>query len=177
MHEWDLYTCCTAQGVRGLVNAWDAAVSDEPGAIRVNLLINHDGPHATVRSALPLEGHVQVTPRKDAEIILRIPGWVDSDEVRAHAADGPVSTRSAGPRHLGTRTIRAGDTVEFHFPVATHTRTEHVLGVDYTTRWRGDTVVGISPAAPTAPLYQRSAFDRPAFAVASSSTPVKGDPA
>src|SRR5690606_26414769 len=27
MHGWDLYTCCSAQGVRGLLSAWEAATA------------------------------------------------------------------------------------------------------------------------------------------------------
>ena len=34
MHEWDLYTCCSAQGVRGLFNAWTNAVTSDNDGIK-----------------------------------------------------------------------------------------------------------------------------------------------
>jgi len=77
MHDWDLYTCCSAQGVRGLFNAWTNAVTSDDDSISVNLLINHISSDALIKSWLPYEGKVEVTPNRSSNIRIRVPSWVD----------------------------------------------------------------------------------------------------
>lgn len=159
MHEWDLYMCCSAQGVRGLFNAWSEAVSGNDRQIRVNLLINHGGDRATVRSWLPHEGRIQVVPHRESEVLLRIPSWVDHRRISATAGGEPVSFVFAEPHYLRTPVLRAGHPVDFRFPVKETTRTDTVLDVTYTSEWRGDTVLDVSPPGVHAPLYQRSRLE------------------
>ncbi len=156
MHKWDLYTCCSAQGVRGLFNAWTNAVSAAPGEIRVNLLINSMSPTATVRSWLPDEGRIEVVPRSAGDVLLRIPSGTDHRVIET-SIDGVRREASfVVPGYARVADVPAGATLSFAFPLAETTSIEHVLDVAYTVHWRGSTVMRISPGGTRAPLYRRS---------------------
>ncbi len=155
MHEWDLYTCCCAQGVRGLFNAWNNTVSISGDRISVNLLLNHHSDAVDVRSWLPHAGKVAVTPRQDSVIRIRVPEWLDARTLSAAEDGQAVELIQPVPLFAQTPMVQAGRTVTFTFPLAEFARTETVLDVDYRTYWRGDTVMQIHPQGPRAPLYQR----------------------
>lgn len=160
MHGWDLYTCCCAQGARGLFNAWAEAVSFKDNKISVNLLINHIGEHANVRSWMPHEGHVQVVPQQDYEVQLRVPSWVDPREISLTVGGEPASFTFANKNYIRTKVIPAGVPVDFYFPMEETTRTDSALDNTYTTSWRGDTVINITPSGVNSPLYKRSHLDQ-----------------
>ena len=155
MHEWDLYTCCCAQGVRGLFNAWNNTVSVSGDQISVNLLLNHHSDAVDVRSWLPHAGTVKVTPRRGGVIRIRVPEWLDVRQMTAVVEGTAVALIQPVPLFAQTPVVRAGQTVTFKFPLAEFERTERVLDVDYHARWRGDTVIQIQPQGSRVPLYQR----------------------
>jgi len=156
MHRWDLYTCCSAQGVRGLFNAWTHAVDARDGELAVNLLINHVGADAVVRSWLPHEGRVEVVPAHACDVSLRLPGWVPPSTL-AVTVDGATRTPSLlTGGYAWVADVAAGATVEWRFPVACTTTAETVLGTRYEAAWRGDTVMSLTPPGMRLPLYQRT---------------------
>lgn len=165
MHSWDLYTCCCAQGVRGLFNAWGHAVCDDGNdASRVNLLINHDSDLATVKSWLPNEGRLEITPKRSGGLSLRIPSWVDRRSIRATVGGEVVAGRFVEKHFLRFDAVAAGKTLQIEFPIVTSRTRETVLGVDYAVEWRGDTVVDVNPGGTVSPLYRREAMKRPVTA-------------
>jgi hypothetical protein len=158
MHEWDLYTCCCAQGVRGLFSAWSHAVDVDERVVRVNLLINHHGEAATVRSWLPNQGRIEVDLRKSAEIHVRIPPWVDHRSIRATSNGEPAVLSMVNPHFWRTTRLAAGSSLVVEFPMKSATTTETVLDAPYAFSWRGDSVVDVAPGGTVAPLYQRSHY-------------------
>ena len=158
MHKWDLYTCCSAQGVRGLFNAWTSAVTADGGETRVNLLINHISRHAVVRSWLPHDGRVEVTPETSGDVLVRVPSWVDHRSFEASVDGAVVGVSFLVPGFARVAGVAKGVTVAFRFPIAESTTIEPVLDVAYSARWRGDTVVGLSPEGTRMPLYRRAAM-------------------
>jgi hypothetical protein len=155
MHKWDLYTCCSAQGVRGLFNAWTNAVSVGNGETRINLLINHIGRHATVKSWLPHAGRLEITPSNDGDVLVRLPSWVDHRTLDVRVTGAKAEASFVTPQFACIPSVPKGATVSVGFPVRERMLRETVLDVDYTTRWRGDTVMQISPEGERSPLYRR----------------------
>ena len=151
----DRYTCCCAQGVRGLYNAWNNTVAISDDRISVNLLLNHHSDAVDVRSWLPHAGKVAVTPRQTGVIRIRVPEWLDVRQLSAAEDGTAVALTQPVPLFAQTPVVQAGRTVTFMFPLAEFARTETVLDIDYRTHWRGDTVMQIHPQGPRAPLYQR----------------------
>ena len=155
MHEWDLYTCCSAQGVRGLFNAWTNAVTSDDDGISVNLLINQISTDALIKSWLPYEGQVEVTPKRAGNIRIRVPSWVDERTFKASINGNPAELSFLCPAFAQLIDVPAGTCVTFKFPLRGATTREDVLGTTYEAEWIGDTVMHISPAGPRVPLYRR----------------------
>ena len=157
MHEWDLYTCCSAQGVRGLFNAWTQAVTAEAGRVSVNLLINHLSEAAVVRSWLPGAGRLEVVPFHTCEVRLRLPSWVDEADAALTLDRLPVAGRLDTERFLSVPEVPAGATLSINFPVAQRREEDTILGITYASEWHGDTVMRLSPEGVRRPLYRREA--------------------
>jgi len=158
MHQWDLYTCCSAQGVRGLFNAWTHAATFEQGTLSVNLLINSVGEHATVKSWLPTEGRLEVRLHREASVRIRVPSWVDPRTFALEVDGQSVPLRFTDSVFVRTDPLPAGSVVRASFPVATRTTSETVLDTTFRAEWRGDTVISMSPGGTRVPLYQRESL-------------------
>jgi hypothetical protein len=156
MHSYDLYMCCCAQGVRGLFNAWTNSVSTREDLIRVNLLINHAGEAATVKSWQPHAGKIEVTAHQAGEVRIRLPSFIEVRDVTLTVDGRSVPVSMPEPNFVSAGRVVAGAVVEMNFPLARRTTHETVLDTTYAVDWRGDTVVGISPGGGSFPLYQRS---------------------
>ncbi|MFY0610838.1 MAG: glycoside hydrolase family 127 protein [Hyphomicrobiaceae bacterium] len=156
MHEWDLYTCCSAQGVRGLFNAWTQAVTSDADGLSVNLLINHISKDAVVRSWLPHEGRLEITPSREGAVRVRVPSWLDERTVEMTIDGSAASPSFIKPSFAELANVSGGSTIVCRFPVRKFNTQEEVLGVQYTADWVGDTVVGISPAGSRVSLYRRN---------------------
>ena len=166
MHDWDLYTCCSAQGVRGLLNAWTEATTTTDREITVNLLLTKIDETVIVRSWLPVEGRIEVSPLVDADVLVRIPGWADRRQISVTVDGSPTDVIFSGHGYLRVRDVSSEQTVSVRFEVTDHRMTQTVLDVDYTTEWAGDTVRSIEPSGARFPLY--ASAERSARAVTTS---------
>jgi hypothetical protein len=156
MHEWDLYTCCSAQGVRGLFNAWTNAVTIDNDGLSVNLMINHLSKDVIVRSWLPHEGRIEITPSHEGSVRVRVPSGVDERTLEVKI-DGSLANPSfLKPNYAEITNVSAGSTVVCRYPLCEIKTREVVLGVEYTAEWVGDTVIGISPRGSRVPLYRHN---------------------
>jgi hypothetical protein len=174
MHDWDLYTCCSAQGVRGLFNAWTNSVTADDEGLSVNLLINHASNRAVVRSWLPHDGLIEVVPAQQGRVRVRLPAWVNARAFEV-AVDGRKAEVSLlEPRFAAVDDVPAGVRVTCRFPIREMTTAETVLGTDYTAQWRGDTVMAMSPAGTRAPLYRRERLAPDQVPVVTKSVPEIG---
>ena len=159
MHDWDLYTCCSAQGVRGLFNAWTNAVTEENDVIRVNLLINSKSKIATVRSWLPNCGRLEIIANKGVNVQIRIPSWLDQRALEIKVNGKSQEPSFLKPTFAEITDISAGSQIVCLFPITENKATESVLGTEYTINWSGDTVTGVSPAGSRVPLYGDNGSD------------------
>lgn len=172
MHSYDLYTCCCAQGVRGLFNAWTHAVSVADDLIRVNLLINCAGEAATVKSWQPHAGKIEVTVHRAGEVRIRLPSFIEARDVTLTVNGQPVPVPMPEPNFVSAGRVGAEAVVEMSFSLPARTTHETVLDTTYTVDWRGDTVVGISPGGASFPLYQRSVLSSDAVPLVEKTVPL-----
>jgi hypothetical protein len=100
MHDWDLYTCCSAQGVRGLFNAWTHATTFDGSSISVNLLINSISAQAIVSSWLPVNGRIEVVPKQDCVVRVRMPDGVGFGDIDVSAKGAKVQNTSVSNGYL-----------------------------------------------------------------------------
>jgi len=162
---WALQNCCTPAGIRACYLAWNEVVGGDWMNTRINLLLNHAGEAASVRSWLPWEGRVEVKVKQAKPVEIRVPDWVEHTQVAAtidgQAAPLAWSGNCVKFGEYGKSSLQPGQLVTVTFPVRETTTTESrggaTAGNPFTVHWRGDTVVQIEPAGTHYPLYSRRA--------------------
>ncbi|MFN8007394.1 MAG: hypothetical protein U0V70_10295 [Terriglobia bacterium] len=173
--------CCCTHGNMGLFYAWDATLRHADGQVRVNLLLNRASPWLDVDSYLPYQGKVVLHNKSANEVWVRLPLWVDRQEVHCRGGDQAVHPAWFG-RYLRFEGVKRGETVTIEFPIAETTETWTAppqgmpllaelpsSGQRFTMKFRGNTLVELSPPlAPGSWLYQ----GRPAL-FSAKQTPMK----
>ncbi len=149
-----LMHCCGPSGIKALYLAWHSALIFEKGKLHINLLLSRRSKIADIRSYDPWEGRVDVTIHQSCELDLRLPDWVEKDQVRLGINGHSVDCRWRGTRLL-VGPVDAAVEVRVTYPLRTISVTEKTGTLEFKTRWVGDTVVSISPPGKKVPLYQR----------------------
>jgi hypothetical protein len=121
-----------------------------------------------VDSYLPYEGKVELHNKQAKTALVRIPNWVDPDQLKSYINDKLVQPAQSG-RYLVFDGLPKGATLRLQFPNP-ESRDEYTIhGQRYQVTFRGSTIVDIQPrpdpqllnwfrGSPTFQLYQRSPF-------------------
>jgi hypothetical protein len=152
--------CCTGNGARALYYVWEHILGMRGGSVSVNLLLNRASAWADVDSYIPYEGRVDIHMKTTGGLKVRIPDWVELDQVQATAAGRPVQLSWEG-RYAKAGRAPNGQTVTFTFPIRERTVRQRIGTVDATVRLRGSTVISMEPPGRYRPLYQRAAYAGP----------------
>lgn len=160
-HIMDVQTCCVASGARGLYYGWSNIVTKQRGRVSVNLLMNRVHELIDVKSHLPYEGKIVLTPKRDiADLVCRMPEWAPYGAVSVDFGDGRTGTGRTLPYvdevFLKLGQVSAGRAITITFPVSERETTERAIDEQYRASWRGDSVVGISPRGTYLPLYDKT---------------------
>ncbi len=177
-HSFMATICCTGNCTPALYFAWDSIVRCKNGNAQVNLLLNRASPWLDVDSYLPYEGKVVIHNKTARRLSVRMPRWVDATAVRCRVNGQTVDSYWTG-RYIVFDALPAGANVTITFPVAATTETYRLAWkqsefwqeslnpghswqpatepTKYVCRFRGNTLVDISPRAGGIgyPLYQR----------------------
>jgi hypothetical protein len=139
--------CCNSNvALGGLYSAWKSIVQCTGDVARVNLLLNRTSPWLDVDSYLPYEGKVVLRNKTARKAYVRLPRWVDKKAVRCQVnqaevapawLDNYLTFEGLVNRDLVTITFPQVETVEKY--------TELLSGQEYTCRFKGNTLVDISP--------------------------------
>ena len=155
-------SCCTANSSRAIFQVWRDMLSYQDGTLRVNLLLNRASKWADVDSHIPYTGRVDVKMKKKLDLEIRIPEWVEPEDVACKVNDESREIGFAG-RYAKIGKVKKGQTVVMTFPISERTRKVHIQGPpggvnEYTLIIRGNTVVSIDPPGKYAPLYRRGHY-------------------
>lgn len=157
----DMMGCCPPEGMRALYLAWANTVQMSAQGVLVNLALDHEGPHATVRTEMPRGGRLQATPKVDADFLLRPPSWTPRGQVQAWRNGREVAPLWGGPAYDYLRFLgaRPGELLEITWPLVEFTqrvsyRPAYAEQADpYVYRWVGSTVVAVEPRGRWLPLW------------------------
>jgi hypothetical protein len=149
--------CCTGNAARALYYLWDHVLTHENGTLRVNLLLNRASPWADIDSTIPYKGQVDVKVKRELDLEMRIPEWVQPGEVRCEVAGVSRDLGWQG-RYAQVGTVKPGDRVTLTFPIAERTDVVYVEKERYTLVRKGNEVVNIDPPGRYCPLYQRAHY-------------------
>lgn len=151
MHNWDLYLCCCAQGIRGCFNAWTQATERLGDTTHVNLLINYMDDQLRVCSWVPDEGKITVSCSYATRLQVRIPPWIDLATLQ-----GSVGCRAVPVAIVEgylSVSLQAGEELDLRFNMEEKETQEPMLDTVYLVKWKGNSVQAISPAGTWIPLY------------------------
>ncbi len=152
--------CCNANcALGGLYSAWKTMVQTTGDVSRVNLLFNRNSAALDVASYLPYEGKVVLNNKTSRRVYVRVPRWANKKAVRGFVNQAELTAAWFGD-YLVVERLQKGDRVTITFPMVETVEKykELTSGLEYTCRFRGNTVVDISPRSPL-PLRPRGVSD------------------
>lgn len=154
---WGISHCCTGNATRTLYYLWQNMLTHEAGALRVNLLMNRASPWADVHSHIPYRGQVDVHVKATVALSVRIPEWVEPNQVHVTVNEAPRDATYDG-RYAKLGHVGAGAQVVLAFPIEERTDEIFVEKRRYRVVRRGNDVVWIDPPGRYHPLYQRAHY-------------------
>ena len=145
LHAW-WTMCCNANAPVGLYEAWNSIVQYNQGLAQVNLLLNRASPWVDIDSYLPYEGKVGFKIKTAKKLSVRIPTWADKRAVRCQVNQKSILPAWSGNYVLVDR-LQPSDEVTLTFPMVetTEYHTAPTYEIQYTCRFKGNTLVDISP--------------------------------
>lgn len=159
-----IMNCCSGSGARALYAVWrnmisysPSATPKQPGRLQVHLLLNRASPWADIDSYVPFEGRVEVKPKQDLLLEIRLPEWAEPHDAKC-MVDGESRTLEFNGRYAQIGKVSAGQSVSLEFPITERTEKIHAIGKEYTVVLRGSDVVSIDPQGKYVPFYQRGHF-------------------
>jgi hypothetical protein len=146
--------CCSSHLPFGLYRVWEHIAVMKPEGLYVNLLLNHSGRWCDVRDYQPGEGRVEITMKKSANLYVRLPEWVEKDNVQVKVGNAGVDRAwDESKRYVAVGKVERGVKLTIIYPLRRWKIKELLGGTVYTTDWIGDTVVGIDPAGRFIPVF------------------------
>ena len=154
--------CCTGNAARTLFYLWQDCVEFHEGILQVNLLLNHASAWADLYSFIPNLGRVDIRPKVDCRLLrLHAPTWLEEGSPSLHIiVDGQPRAYNWQARFLELGPVQAGQTARVEFDLPERQVQVVMSQKTYHLTLRGDTVVEISPAGVTGPLYHRPHFQQ-----------------
>jgi len=152
--------CCTGNGSQGLYYAWESITRFHDHIATVNLFLNRASAWMDVDSYLPYEGKVVLHNKQAETAMVRIPAWLAGQKILLNVNGRPTSAPKVGTYLLVTN-LKPKDTITLTFTVPQTTEKYTIAGTTYTTKFRGSTLIDISPRASgphSYPLYQRGSL-------------------
>jgi hypothetical protein len=156
----DVEGCCINGGLRGLFLAYQNAVAETGGHIRVNLLLSARTPSIEVVSFLPYEGRLELYPATNRSIVLRCPKWLSPERIGIESGSAVHLTGESGTNSVRISGAGPGSRIVLRFEQPEEERIHVVAGKSYRARWRGDTVTEMRPDTGAYPIFRRSSLDR-----------------
>ena len=144
--------CCVGTAPTALKTAWDSVITEENGALVVNIPCDKETDEIKLESELPNRGRLRVTAKQDCTVAFRTYGWMGSVQVAKINGDAAAELTDDG---LFRADLKAGDVFELFFPLRTKWVKETVRGTAFRVAWRGCDVVDLLPRGEHVRLFQR----------------------
>ena len=146
--------CCVGTGPIALELLWNNVATDVDGVLTVNIHTDKETDAYTLMHNMPDDGRIALAVKKDCNAGFRLYPWM-SEEWRLLVNGDKVDALFAEDGDVAYAELKAGDTVELVFPIATVEKKEFFAGREYTEFWRGGDMIDILPRGEHVRLYQR----------------------
>lgn len=157
----DMMGCCADAVIRASHAIWAETVTGDVEEARVNLAFNRASPLLDVVSCLPHRGEVNVIVKTARKVLVRVPRWAPKQDVKAYVQRKPEEVIWSGEYVVFDKVKNSQQlTVTYPLRIAEVKETPGSLdGTEYTEKWRGNTIVDISPPGKLIPMFQRPELD------------------
>jgi len=153
--------CCADATIRAAHPIWAETVTGDATEARVNLAFNRKSKLLDVVSCLPHRGELNLLVHDARKVLVRVPEWAPKADVKAFVNRQPVPV-SWEESYVAFAVTHPGEQLTVTYPLRIAEIKETVGSLDgtrYTERWRGNTIVDISPSGKWIPLFQRPELD------------------
>lgn len=153
--------CCADATIRAAHAIWKETVTGDEQETRVNLAFNRTSPLVDVVSCLPWRGELDLLVHHARKVLVRVPEWAPKHEVKMFVDRQSHSVEWEGS-YVVFRDLREGQRLTVTYPLRIAEVKETVgslAGTQFTERWRGNTIVDISPPGKWIPLFHRPELD------------------
>jgi len=136
--------CCSANGSIGLYYAWHGITRFDKGVATVNMFLNRASAWMDVDSYLPYEGRVVLHNKQAKTALVRVPSYVNPDEVKCFV-DGELVEAPLSGRNLVFTGLAGGEKIKLEFPLRQDEAMYTVNDIPYEVTTRGASVLRIEP--------------------------------
>ena len=152
--------CCMLNGSMALYFVWKSMLQCENDIAQVNLLLNRASPMLDIDSYLPYQGKVVLKNKNAKRILVRIPRWVRRQTIKSTRNGSPIDGFWLN-NYLVFDRVADNDIITIEFPMV-ETEEKYQSGdIEYTCRFKGNTLVDISPRDERPgfyPMYNRDEY-------------------
>ncbi|MHB9037418.1 MAG: hypothetical protein ACYC64_12195 [Armatimonadota bacterium] len=149
--------CCADATIRASHAIWSETVTGTEKETRVNLAFNRKSPLVDVVSCLPHRGELDVFVKTAEKVLVRVPSWAPKEQVKAYADKKPYPLSWDG-QYVVFANTKSGSRLTVTYPLRIAEVKETpggINGITYTEKWRGNTIVDISPKGKYIPIFNR----------------------
>jgi hypothetical protein len=144
--------CCGGSGTQAFFLAWKNIARFDQGCLHIHLHFDKLLPQAEIRSFQPYQGLLRITLKEPAGVKVRIPEFVQPQEMQTMSNDQPVKTTPWG-NYLEIPSQPAGTVLEIRYPLPVYQEEVSVGNPGgrhyrYRVTWKGDTVIRLEPIGP-----------------------------
>ncbi len=144
--------CCVGTAPVALKAVWDNVVTNENGALVVNVPCDKICDDFELSSFIPNEGRIRIVAKKDGKFGFRNYNWMTEPHFRINGNEA-----KAVIKNVVCFDLKADDVLECVFDIETKAVRQNVRGTDFTVYYRACDVVDITPRGEHVRLYQRNA--------------------
>jgi hypothetical protein len=153
-----MQACCGDATIRAAHAIWSQTVTGDQTEVRVNMAFNRVSPWVEVVSCLPHRGEVNIVVKDTRRVLVRIPEWAPKGGVRCYRQKKPTAVkRVAG--YVVFDNVAKGEQLTVVYPLRLWQIRETVYGVEYSEKWRGNTIVDLAPQGKWVPMFQRHGLE------------------
>ena len=145
--------CCVGTAPIALELLWNSTVTEEEGALVVNLHTEKETADYHLTHSIPNEARVTLELKKPSRVGFRLYSFLISPRLLSGGKE--LASVIENGIILTKQTVAAGETVSLEFDMETVEKKEFFAGKEYTEYWRAGDIVDILPRGEHIRLYQR----------------------
>jgi hypothetical protein len=146
--------CCADATIRAAHAIWSQTVTGDEKEAQVNMAFNRVSPWLEVVSCLPHRGEVNILVTNTKRVLVRVPEWAPKSDVKAYREKKPAAVKWAAG-FVVFDDVAKGEHLTVVYPLRLSETQETIQGVEYTERWRGNTIVDLAPQGKWIPMFHR----------------------